>query len=249
MDAGTASARPAKPRSVKATAHERVYAELSQSLMNGDFVPGQRLVVRKIAERFETSAMPVREALRRLVSDEALYDHPNRGVIVPEATVASITDLLRVRRAVEGKAAEWAAGTITEAELDEITALNARMGESTAAGGYDGYFALNRRFHFAVYSAARSPVLSDVIEKLWLRAGPWLTLVRSTGTVAYGLHHHTALIDGLRRGDAVAAREALVADLTDAADIILRAAAAPPEPAGSRRTARSGTGAGTGAIR
>ena len=209
------------------TTHVRVRAGLKEALMNGDYLPGQRLVVRQIAEQFRTSAMPVREALRQLVSDEALFDHPNRGVIVPEATVARISDLVRVRCNVEGTAAEWAATTISEDEVAELSHLNERMTRCIRGDAMADYLALNRRFHFTVYGAARSPVLQQIIEKLWLRAGPFLNIVRTDTAYVLGLVHHDAIIDALRRADGQAARRALVADLTEAADIILRAAAAP----------------------
>ena len=209
------------------TAHARVHAALRQALMNGDFLPGQRIVVREIAERFETSAMPVREALRQLVSDEALFDHPNRGVIVPEATVEVIADLVRVRCSIEGAAAEWASQTIAEDELDEIEAINRDMQVCATRHDAADYLMLNRQFHFCVYRAARSPVLLPIIERLWLRAGPWLNIMRDDATLGIGLDHHAEIIDALRRGDGVRARRALIADITDAADVMLRAAAKP----------------------
>lgn len=209
------------------TAHVRVHAGLTEALMNGDFLPGQRLVVRQIAEKFRTSAMPVREAFRQLVSDEALFDHPNRGVIVPEATVARISDLVRVRCNVEGTAAEWAATTISEPEIDELERLNARLRQCVTGEAMGDYLAINRRFHFSVYRASRSPVLQQIIEKLWLRAGPFLNIVRMDTAYLSGLVHHDEIIDALRRADGQAARRAVVADLSEAADIILRAAASP----------------------
>lgn len=232
--AGTGSAS-------RETAHVRVHAGLKEALMNGDFLPGQRLVVRQIAEKFQTSAMPVREAFRQLVSDEALFDHPNRGVIVPEATVARISDLVRVRCKVEGTAAEWAATTISEAEINELERLNRRLHECVTGEAVADYLTVNRRFHFSVYRAARSPVLQQIIEKLWLRAGPFLNIVRMDTAYISGLVHHDEIIDALRRADGQAARRALVADLSEAADIILRAAASPqgleihPRPAVRRR--------------
>jgi DNA-binding GntR family transcriptional regulator len=196
--------------------------------MNGDFLPGQRLVVRSLAERFETSPMPVREALRRLVSDEALFDHPNRGVIVPEATVETIADLVRVRCSIEGSAAEWAATTITPGELEAVERLNDAMRECTVSGHAKDYLALNRQFHFAVYKAARSQMLQPIIERLWLRAGPWLNIMRGEATLGLGLDHHAEILEGLRRGDGPRTRRALVADLSGAADIMLRAASGGP---------------------
>lgn len=223
---------------VQATAHARVYAELRQGLMNGDFVPGQRLVVRKIAERFETSAMPVREALRRLVSDEALFDHPNRGVIVPEASVEVIADIVRVRCMIEGSATEWAATTITLAELEAIDQINERMKACTTVDGSEKYLAFNRQFHFNIYRAARSAATQQIIERLWLRAGPWLNIMRGEATLGLGLDYHAEILAALRAGDGAKARRALVADISDAADIMLRAASAPPQEPSRRNGAK-----------
>lgn len=192
--------------------------------MNGDYRPGQRLVVRSIAEQFRTSAMPVREALRQLVSEEALFDHANRGVIVPEARVEVISDLTRVRCSIEGSAAMWAATTITPAELERIRALDNDMKDRAARGAAADYLSLNREFHFVVYRAARSTVLLPIIERLWLRAGPWLNIMREEATLGMGLDHHAELMDALRKGDSDRARRAVAADISDAADIMLRAA-------------------------
>jgi DNA-binding GntR family transcriptional regulator len=225
-------------RRPEGTAHGRVYAGLKSALMNGDFLPGQRLVVRQLAERFETSAMPVREALRQLVSEAALVDHPNRGVIVPDATVEVVADLMRVRCSIEGAATEWAAQTILPEELQTIIRLNEGMKRCTSEGDAEDYLAFNREFHFAIYKASRSVLLQPIIERLWLRAGPWLNIMRDEATLGLGLDHHSEIIEALQKGEGARARRALVADISDAGDIMLRAASAPPEAkadAGRRR--------------
>ena len=230
--------RERKASSAQTTAHSRVYAGLKQALMNGDFVPGQRLVVRQIAESFETSPMPVREALKQLVSDDALFDHPNRGVIVPEATVQVISDLVRVRCTIEGSATEWAASTIAPDELDRIEELNERMKACTTVDTAGDYLAFNREFHFAIYRASRSSAIQPIIERMWLRAGPWLNIMRGEATLGLGLDYHAEIIAALRGGDGASARRALVADITDAADIMLRTASQTPPAPRSGRSAR-----------
>lgn len=218
---------PGTARRSRDTTHARVYAGLKAALMNGDFLPGQRLVVRELAERFETSAMPVREALRQFVSDEALFDHPHRGVIVPDATIEVIADLTRVRCSIEGAATEWAATTIMSAELDAIEAINSRMTDSAGRGETTDYLMFNREFHFSIYRAGRSQIILPMIERLWLRAGPWLNIMRDGATLGMGLDHHAEILDGLRKGDGARARRALVADISDAADLMMRAASQP----------------------
>lgn len=224
------AAKPATPlgapeagREVRGTAHAAIYAELKAALMNGDLKPGDRLVVRELSQRFSTSAMPVREALRQLVNDEALIDHPNRGVSVPDVDVAQVADLFRIRCAIEGSAAEWAASTISPEERREIHAINEAMKLCVQSGGVADYLALNRRFHFTIYRAARSQGLLPIIERLWLRAGPLLNVMRQEATIRQGLDHHTEILEALDIGDGARARRAVSADISDAGNIIQRA--------------------------
>lgn len=205
------------------TAHAIIYAELKSALMNGDFQPGDRLIVRELSERFATSAMPVREALRKLVNDEALFDHPNRGVTVPAADVASVADLFRVRCAIEGQAAEWAAATISATELDTIHRINDAMKACVQTHEVSQYLALNRQFHFTIYRASRSKVLVPIIERLWLRAGPLLNIMRQEATIQQGLDHHTDILDAISKGQGPQSRRAMAADIADASDILQRA--------------------------
>lgn len=217
-------------------AHNLIYQQLKEALMNGDFLPGQRLIVRELAERFSTSPMPVRQALQRLTSENALIDLLHRGVLVPEANVEAISDLVRVRCMIEGAAAEWAATTVTTAEIEELARINAAMLQAAKKqGGAKNYLALNRRFHFLIYGASRSPALVATIERFWLRAGPWLNIMRQGAMIGLGLDHHAAVIEGLKKGDGLMARRAIAADISDAADIMMRAATAPAETAILRR--------------
>lgn len=208
------------------TTHERIYEALKAALMNGTFWPGERLVVRDIAERFSTSPMPVREALRRLVSEQALFNHPNRGVIVPSATVQSIADLQRVRCSIEGAATEWAAATITNGEIKKLKDINNGMLACTRQKDPSDYLTLNTEFHFTIYKAARSAILIPIIEGLWLQAGPRLNIMRGEATIGMGMDHHQEVVTALNDGDGPRARKALMRDISDAADIMLRAAAA-----------------------
>lgn len=208
--------------SVQETAQARVYAALRSALMKGEFLPGERMVVRNLSERFETSPMPVREALHRLVSEEALVDNANRGVMVPEVSAKSIIDLSRVRSGIEGMAAEWAASTIDYAEIEQMVAFNQGMKIASQEARVSDFLALNRDFHFTIYKASRSDAMLAIISRLWLQAGPWLNLIRAEATLGLGLDHHAEIIEALRRGEGMRARWAIAADISETADIIAR---------------------------
>ncbi len=86
---------------------ERVYRELRKALIYGKFDPGQTLTIHELANSLETSTMPVRDALARLVSEQALEAMPNRSVRVPRIDAARVDDLLRARVVTDVGAACW----------------------------------------------------------------------------------------------------------------------------------------------
>jgi DNA-binding GntR family transcriptional regulator len=208
--------------------HDRLYDALKRALVVGEFAPGEKLTVRGLAEAFGTSPMPVREAMRRLVADQALEQRANRSIVVPPVSVERLSDLRRVRMAIEGLAAEWAATTISDEEINQLEEIQARMRSMAQSGNAADYLAANRDFHFLVYGAARSGVLLPVIESLWLQAGPYLTIMRGEATLGMGLDHHDALIAALRSGNGLAARLAIAHDIGEAADITIRASSRVP---------------------
>src|ERR1700733_7046204 len=86
------------------TVQDRVYAALRDKLMRGGFEPGQKLKIAELAQAFGTSAMPVREALNRLVAERAIESLRNRSVRVPALSQDCLQDLMEARYAVEGLA-------------------------------------------------------------------------------------------------------------------------------------------------
>jgi len=121
--------RPLSPIS-RETLHDRVYAELRRSLIHGAFATGEMLRIQELAERLQTSTMPVREALARLVSEQALEALPNRSVRVPVITRERLEDLARARTLVEGQIVALALPNLSAADFARLRQL---AGECVAA--------------------------------------------------------------------------------------------------------------------
>ena len=83
------------------TVQDRVYQELRRALVGGLFAPGQVLTIRQLADALATSTMPVRDAVGRLITEQALEILPNRSIRIPPVTAERIADLLRARILIE----------------------------------------------------------------------------------------------------------------------------------------------------
>src|SRR3954447_23873581 len=158
----------------RVTLAKRVYSELRNLFMAGELAPGQKLSLRSIAETLGVSMMPVREAVTRLAADDALEVLPNRAVSVPLITRAQFQDLITVRSAIEGFAAEQAALRRSEASLAAIRDLHdaLRSEAESPRPQLDRAVRTNKEFYFAIYHAVGLPSLVSIIEGLWLKIGP-----------------------------------------------------------------------------
>jgi len=199
------------------TVQRQVYQKLRWALLSGQFRPGEGISLRKIAAAFNTSMTPVREALRRLESEGGLVEGGNRMLSVPQVDLAALHELYNVRLALEGLATEKAAELITDPELTTVANACATMQRATEAFDVADYLEHNWRYHAAIYGAARSRLLLDMIEGLWLRAGPMIGLVPGPEHFERSMRSHWAGLHALQRRDGPAARAAIEQDLQDAA--------------------------------
>lgn len=203
--------------------HEQVYCEIRRALMAGAFQPGQVITIRGLAAILGTSPMPVREALRRLTAERALDVGPNRGHIVPALTRAKYAEICRVRIALESLAAELAVPNITDSEIDRLAGLCEAVTRAVDAPDPKTYLAKNQEFHFAVYRAAGSDLLLDMISGLWLQVGPTLNYVfRDLGFALRAAGTNNPIVEALRARDGAAAREAVARDISHAVEYLVR---------------------------
>lgn len=209
------------------TLAERVEETLHAFLISGRLAPGDKLSLRSVAESLSVSMMPVREAVARLASDGALEVLPGRAVRVPILSVTQFRELTRIRIAIEGYASEEAARNRSEGDLEEIERFERAFQEATSGDVPEPAMAVeaNRNLHFAIYRAAGLPTLTEIIERLWLKAGPILNLdMRDEPRRLHGgraVRAHEALVEAIRRRDGAAARAALETDIATAADHIV----------------------------
>jgi DNA-binding GntR family transcriptional regulator len=99
---------------------DQIYDKLRRAIMSGKLVPGQAVSIRSLAFSLGTSAIPVREALRRLAAERAIEVLPNGSVGVSAMSRARFEDLRRTRVLIEGFTVEQAAGRLSDADFRKM---------------------------------------------------------------------------------------------------------------------------------
>ncbi len=199
---------------------------LRVALMTGQFVPGQTLSLRQLAHKLGTSPMPVRGVLGQMIASGVLETQPNGSVAVARMTKARFTDLTRVRKALEGMAAEMACRNATPKLVAALEKINARLHRAIASRDILACLRLNQAFHFTLYSASASEILPSLIESLWLRAGPFMYFSLTAPATPWDATGHQTVIDCLRKGNARGTRVAIERDIAGSATYLLKHAGA-----------------------
>ena len=205
----------------RATIQDNVYGKLRELILNGAIEPGRTVTVQSLSEAFGCSAMPVREAMHRLVAEKALTVVAGRSVGIPSLTLDRLEDLRRVRVEVEGTAVTWAARRMPSDTLYHLDDLITEMDHAKSERDRARYVPANRDFHFTIYRAAGSDALLAIIESLWLQIGPYFNILNTTDNWGSANLEHKAMREALARRNGRAVRKALQADIDDAAAALI----------------------------
>lgn len=198
-----------------ATVQQRIHGQLRNDIMLGRIAPGEPLTIRGLAEKLGVSAMPVREALRRLAAEQAIELLGNRRVRIPIMSVNRFEDLLAARIALESEAAARALPHITAELIVEMERHDAALDAAMARNDYDQWLAANFAFHRTLYSARPDSVFLPLVESLWLQVGPFLRMAVESLGPSYTVDRHAEALKALRERNVMALRIAIEADLRD----------------------------------
>lgn len=200
-----------------------IHQKIKRDILTGAYDAGEQLSVNQLAERYEVSATPVREALNALEQEGLVDVIPRVGYFVSQMSLKDVQDIFQLRLIVEGAAAELAAQHITEEELLYLEQMQGHY----IPGDIDSnwrYLEENREFHYRVALATRNKWLAEVVGKLLDQIQRFLFLGFDWGYHADEImEEHPRLVVALRNRDSAAARKAMVEGLEESRKAVLEA--------------------------
>lgn len=201
--------------------HGLIYGELKLAIMSGGFEPGQRLKLRDLAAELGTSAMPVRDAVGKLVAEQALVQADTGAATVPLATERLVREVMEMRALLEGEAAARAALLIPKADLRKLRDVASALTQATKSKSIHRYLTLNRELKFGIYAHSGCAVLNGLIESLWLRAGPFLRYLSRDLEGLVAINFHDEALDAMLERSPGKARDAISRDILAGMNFLL----------------------------
>ncbi|MDG1437444.1 MAG: GntR family transcriptional regulator, partial [Emcibacteraceae bacterium] len=194
---------------------EWVYRAIRFAIMSGQFQPNQALTIRQIARLLKVSAMPVREALKRLTAEGALTIKSNRRIIVPMLIPARLSELIELRVELESFAAIRALPYVSKEVIELLEELNSKQNAAFEARDFQGIILENQNFHRTLYSAHPHSVTMPMIEQLWLQIGPLHRLSVAKLPEHYTHDRHCDIMDALKAQNPFGLKSAIEADIRE----------------------------------
>lgn len=203
---------------------EMVRAGLEVQILTGELAPGSILEEGRIAESYNVSRTPVREAINHLVFAGLVEKPARRRAIVCAMDTAKLLELFEVLAELEGLCASFAAVRMTDAEREELQEVHEKAQQILEKdAGNDDYIELGRRFHELIVEGSRNRELIAITDRLGNRLFPYRRYQSTApGRLKGNQHEHDAVVTAVADGDPDAAREAMRAHAIIQGDLLVR---------------------------
>ncbi|MDJ1370879.1 GntR family transcriptional regulator [Gulosibacter molinativorax] len=185
---------------------------LRDAIISGKYEPGQLMPELALADEFEVSRTPIREALKQLQNEGLVEVRPRVGTFVRIPTRREIVELFQLKESLEGLAAGLMARRGPTPELD-ILERNVRDAERPAdRHDSEGYAGLVHDFHWTLVTGADNVKLSEHYRLLMNQLAYHRIVLRTvarSGRIAASNDEHRAVVEAIRSKDAMGAELAM----------------------------------------
>ena len=146
---------------------QRVAVRIRDDIVSGVLPFGYRLTMDNLAERYGTSHMPIREALRQLQGEGLVVGEPNRGSRVRTVDKRFVENLFDIRNVLEVALTRQVALRAEPGLAMRLEAIEDQFERAVENGDYSAALVINRDFHQTIYAEADNPEACALIERHW----------------------------------------------------------------------------------
>lgn len=193
----------------KLTTYDRVLLELRGAILSGVHAPGTRLRQTELAQRYSTSRIPLREALRTLEAEGLVTSEPNCGATVAGLNAADVSELYAFRIALERATARAAAARKADLRPD-VEGWRREVVAAIGAGEIEPVIAADQAFHDAIATAAHNRHIHNALEGRWAHVARAMRIYLHAESYRENVwDEHAAVAEAIAAGDEDRADELL----------------------------------------
>lgn len=183
---------------------QAIYLALREAILSGRFRPGEALRQENLAKSFDSSRVPVREALNRLEAEGLAVLRPRRGFIVAALDIDEVIEIFQLRMVLEEHAGFVATERRTQADIAEVGKIlsNLEKIKIDKAANIAKWAAYNRQFHTRLFKSSRRSHVCGVTNMLRDKVERYVRVeVAMTGHLDRAQAEHRKIFKAFADGD------------------------------------------------
>jgi DNA-binding GntR family transcriptional regulator len=174
---------------------EALAESLRERILNGEFKEGDQLVQETLAEEYETSRMPVREALRQLEAQGLVLLKTHKGAIVTTIPMDQIRELFDLRALLECEILDHAIPLMSDADLEQSRLILVSLEDAYHRKDVAAWGRLNWEFHRSLYLPAKRVQTLAIIQGINVQTDRYVRVqMLLSGAVANAEQEHRELL-------------------------------------------------------
>lgn len=147
---------------VEKSCAKEVYQKIKNDILKVKIKDGDFLTLAELADKYNVSKTPVRDALSDLEREGYIVSLPRKGYLVKPTTQKNIRDFFEVRLILETSAAMLAIENADDDELEEIYKMALKFPENVERTDSDEFSSVNDEFHILLMKASHNLQLTEI---------------------------------------------------------------------------------------
>lgn len=191
----------------KVSAKERVLGQLQRWIIDGTFVPGEKLMDLEVAEALGVSRTPIREAFQILEMQGFVEIHQGKETRVTNIEKDDILKIYPPFAALQSLAVEIVTPTISNAQIEKLRGINLEFAELLENEQPYKAMEYDEDFHNLIVEIADNPYISLFTSNLQMhiRRFKYLFLKQISASEHTSIDEHEQVIRALEEKDSNAA--------------------------------------------
>jgi len=151
------------PSSIPKTISQSIYNYIKDSIINNKFKANQKINEKEIAQLFDVSTTPVREAVLRLGAEGFVTINSHRESVIKEVSYKELKNIFQVLGTLDSLATGLAAGNISPENLKKIEEMTDEMERYCSIDYVEKYMAINLDIHNKIWESVPNKFLQTTL--------------------------------------------------------------------------------------
>lgn len=187
---------------MKPTDAEKAYTQIKEKIITAKMPPGFVINEAELMEEFALGRTPIREAIKRLQTEDMVIVTPRKGMYVADIAVTDLLQIFEVRVEIESFATRLAAQRITEHEIIELQKLATAYQEADLSNK-DCLIHLDGEFHSLLAEATHNKFLIKEIKYYYnLSLRIWYIALNYAKPDDIDINAHIEILEAIQAKDA-----------------------------------------------